>query len=215
MVPGGADEPGDEESADPACRFPDEVWQRFLADSESAIRASAPREPSARERIGTDAVTGTGAGAETGTPGGTTPRVMPSPPPVPPPSAPPSGSSASFAGEPVGELWQRVESGSAPAWRELDRRGRLLRAGRLLVAVAAVATMVGMMSWLPSNSGTPNRELRETAVRQTVETPGEQPATRTLPAGLATARPSPGTTRRDGRARSGRRSSHGTRATGG
>ncbi|MFD8150950.1 hypothetical protein ACFY3O_23815 [Streptomyces sp. NPDC001046] len=28
----------------------DEVWQRFLADSESAIRATAPREPSARER---------------------------------------------------------------------------------------------------------------------------------------------------------------------
>lgn len=30
--------------------FPDEVWLRFLTDSESAIRVSAPREPSAEER---------------------------------------------------------------------------------------------------------------------------------------------------------------------
>ncbi|WP_320773589.1 hypothetical protein [Streptomyces sp. CRN 30] len=29
---------------------PDEVWEKFLTDSEDAIRASAPREPSARER---------------------------------------------------------------------------------------------------------------------------------------------------------------------
>ncbi|MFK0114300.1 hypothetical protein [Streptomyces sp. NPDC090994] len=29
---------------------PDEVWQKFLMDSEDAIRASAPREPSARDR---------------------------------------------------------------------------------------------------------------------------------------------------------------------
>ncbi|MER7900178.1 hypothetical protein ABTX62_29730 [Streptomyces sp. NPDC096046] len=30
--------------------FPDEVWLRFLTDCESAIRVSAPREPSADER---------------------------------------------------------------------------------------------------------------------------------------------------------------------
>ncbi|CAL9673914.1 hypothetical protein SUDANB1_07692 [Streptomyces sp. enrichment culture] len=29
---------------------PDDVWRRFLTDSESAIRLSAPREPSAEER---------------------------------------------------------------------------------------------------------------------------------------------------------------------
>lgn len=29
---------------------PDEVWQKFLMDSEDAIRASAPREPPARDR---------------------------------------------------------------------------------------------------------------------------------------------------------------------
>ncbi|MDQ8702939.1 hypothetical protein RCO28_10625 [Streptomyces sp. LHD-70] len=30
--------------------LPDDVWQRFLHDSEAAIRRTAPREPSARER---------------------------------------------------------------------------------------------------------------------------------------------------------------------
>ncbi|MEV3971538.1 hypothetical protein AB0K68_25870 [Streptomyces sp. NPDC050698] len=30
--------------------LPDDVWLRFLTDSESAIRRSAPREPSAEER---------------------------------------------------------------------------------------------------------------------------------------------------------------------
>ncbi|MGW0495349.1 hypothetical protein ACWD0Z_07930 [Streptomyces sp. NPDC003007] len=34
----------------PGVRVPDEVWLRFLTDSESAIRVSAPREPSADER---------------------------------------------------------------------------------------------------------------------------------------------------------------------
>ncbi|MDI3423467.1 hypothetical protein [Streptomyces luteolus] len=29
---------------------PDDVWQRFLHDSEAAIRRTAPKEPSARER---------------------------------------------------------------------------------------------------------------------------------------------------------------------
>ncbi|MEU6284491.1 hypothetical protein [Streptomyces sp. NPDC047028] len=35
---------------------PDAVWQRFLDDSERAIRRSAPREPSARERAAAGAV---------------------------------------------------------------------------------------------------------------------------------------------------------------
>lgn len=31
--------------------FPDEVWDQFLQDTESEIRASAPKEPSARARL--------------------------------------------------------------------------------------------------------------------------------------------------------------------
>jgi cell division septation protein DedD len=112
------------------------------------------------------------------------------------------------AGESIGELWQPAEYRPSPAWRELDRRDRLLRVGRALGAVAAVATMVGLLSWLPTGSGTPSRNLRETAVRQSVESPGDQSASRTLPAELSTAKPSSATT---GRARSNGRNAHGTR----
>ncbi|MBM9507433.1 hypothetical protein [Actinacidiphila acididurans] len=31
--------------------LPDDVWERFVHDSESAIRATAPKEPSARARM--------------------------------------------------------------------------------------------------------------------------------------------------------------------
>ncbi|MCC9706937.1 hypothetical protein E4N62_17670 [Streptomyces sp. MNU76] len=43
----------DGSSGDPdhTSSVPDDVWQQFLKDSERATRKSAPREPSARERI--------------------------------------------------------------------------------------------------------------------------------------------------------------------
>ncbi|MEU6181298.1 hypothetical protein [Streptomyces coeruleorubidus] len=46
--PGGGRGTPDEPDGTPP--VPDDVWLRFLSDSEHAIRASAPREPSARER---------------------------------------------------------------------------------------------------------------------------------------------------------------------
>lgn len=46
--PGGGRGTPDEPDGTPP--IPDDVWLRFLTDSEHAIRASAPREPSARER---------------------------------------------------------------------------------------------------------------------------------------------------------------------
>nr|WP_240449465.1 hypothetical protein [Streptomyces harenosi] len=49
MGPGSGDTPGEPEGTTPD--VPEEVWQKFLADSEDAIRGSAPREPSARERL--------------------------------------------------------------------------------------------------------------------------------------------------------------------
>ena len=45
--PGGGATP---EERDGTPSVPEEVWRKFLADSERAIRATAPREPSARER---------------------------------------------------------------------------------------------------------------------------------------------------------------------
>ncbi|MER7716548.1 hypothetical protein ABTX99_06280 [Streptomyces flaveolus] len=45
--PGGGATP---EERDGTPSVPEEVWRKFLADSEQAIRATAPKEPSARER---------------------------------------------------------------------------------------------------------------------------------------------------------------------
>ncbi|MFF7795704.1 hypothetical protein [Streptomyces sp. NPDC007991] len=41
---------GTPEEPDGTPPIPDDVWQRFLTDTEHAIRACAPREPSAQER---------------------------------------------------------------------------------------------------------------------------------------------------------------------
>lgn len=96
---------------------PEDVWRRFLEDDERAILASAPREPSARER---------------------TPGWRPGPP---------------LAA--VGELWQPEEPWPGPAWRDLDRRARLRRVGRVLGTAAAVAVALTAWSQLSTGPGTP------------------------------------------------------------
>ncbi|MDQ0711188.1 hypothetical protein QFZ55_000640 [Streptomyces luteogriseus] len=97
---------------------PDEVWLRFLADSESAIRLSAPREPSARERA---------AGRQ-----------------LQPPHA-------------VGDLWQPEDLWVRVAWRDLDRRSKVRRAGRVVATAAAVALALGAWSQLSTGAGTGHR----------------------------------------------------------
>ncbi|MFF8103179.1 hypothetical protein ACF07S_26135 [Streptomyces sp. NPDC016640] len=44
------DDGGTPEGRDGTPFLPEDVWQRFLTDTEDAIRATAPREPSARRR---------------------------------------------------------------------------------------------------------------------------------------------------------------------
>ena len=72
----------------------DDVWQRFLSDSEQAIRHSAPREPSAEERAAPPGTRHTGIKAVT--PATTEHLRM------------------------VGEPWQSQDPPGRPAWRELD-----------------------------------------------------------------------------------------------
>ncbi|MFD8226142.1 hypothetical protein ACFV16_18435 [Streptomyces massasporeus] len=105
---------------------PDEVWLRFLTDSESAIRLSAPREPSASERA---------AGRQ-----------------LQPPHA-------------VGDLWQPEDLWVRVAWRDLDRRSKVRRAGRVVATAAAVALALGAWSQLSTGAGTGHRP-GETTVRQ-------------------------------------------------
>ena len=46
--------PGSGEGAEPSLSLPDDVWEKFAGDSERDIRASAPKEPSARARMVTE-----------------------------------------------------------------------------------------------------------------------------------------------------------------
>ncbi|WP_053668147.1 hypothetical protein [Streptomyces sp. NRRL B-1140] len=106
--------------------FHDDMWLRFLTDSESAIRVSAPREPSAEERA---------AGRQ-----------------LQPPHA-------------VGDLWQPEDLWVRVAWRDLDRRAKVRRAGRVAATAAAVALALGAWSQLSTGAGSGHRP-GETTVRQ-------------------------------------------------
>ncbi|MDT0386624.1 hypothetical protein [Streptomyces dubilierae] len=118
MTTGGSDGRGTPGGPDGVPPVPDEVWLRFLMDSESAIRASAPREPSARERAG-----------------GRQPQPAQS----------------------VGDLWQPEELWVRVAWRDLDRRARARRVGRVVATAAAVALALGAWSRLATGPGTGDR----------------------------------------------------------
>lgn len=116
--------------------IPDEEWLKFLSDSEHAIRASAPREPSAQERAPgwhphprPDGEKGNTDGPER------TPR-------------------SHERADAVGELWQPEEPHSGPAWGDLDARARLRRVGRVIATAAAITLALGAWSWLSTTGDT-------------------------------------------------------------
>lgn len=117
--PGGGDTPS----------FPDEFWQRFLRDSEHAIGESAPKEPSAQERmiLAERLRTGDRRAAHRQDEQGQT--------------------------EAVGELWYPEDAWQGPAWQDMDARARRRRIGRCLGVAAAVVVVLGAMSQLSSGSG--------------------------------------------------------------
>ncbi len=123
--------------------IPDDVWLRFLSDSEYAIRVSAPREPSAKERA-------TGR------------RLQP-------PHA-------------VGDLWQPEDLWVRVAWRELDRRAKVRRVGRVVATAAAVAVALGAWSQLSTGAGPGNRPATGT-VRQVEGATARLPTATPFPPG--------------------------------
>ncbi|MDG9717858.1 hypothetical protein [Streptomyces sp. DH24] len=128
---------------------PDEVWQKFLTDSESAIRRSAPREPSAWERTvlaRRERPEAEGATGAEGTAGA------------------------------VGELWQPEDRWGGPAWRDMDSRARRRRVGRAVGTVAALALLFGALSLLPASSRNPYQDPGGTVSQQSEEAPEELPA---------------------------------------
>ncbi|MFG2325649.1 hypothetical protein [Streptomyces sp. NPDC048568] len=143
-TPGEPDEPG---GTPPV---PEHVWRLFLEDDEHAIRASAPREPSARDR---------------------TPGWQPGPPasgPLGPPYARPAPAPAPGT---VGEAWRPEDPWAGPGWRELDRRARLRRIGRVIGTATAVALALTAWSQLSTGPGTPGGEPADTIGRRLDESP--------------------------------------------
>ncbi|MET9760913.1 hypothetical protein ABZ016_17870 [Streptomyces sp. NPDC006372] len=132
---------GTPDEPDGATPIPDEVWLRFLTDSEYAINASAPREPSARERA---------AGRQ------------------------PQPSHA------VGDLWQPDEVWVRASWRDLDRRAKARRVGRVAATAAAVALALGAWSQLSTGAGSVDRPGTGT-VRQVEGATARTPAATPLP----------------------------------
>ncbi|GAP52109.1 hypothetical protein [Streptomyces azureus] len=144
---GGRGTPDEPDGAPPV---PDDVWLRFLTDSEHAIRASAPREPSARERA---------AGRQ-----------------LQPPHT-------------VGDLWQPEDLWVRVAWRDLDRRAKARRVGRVVATAAAVALALGAWSQLSAGAGTGTRPGTGT-VRQVEGATARQPTATPFPSGSAVPVPS-------------------------
>ncbi|MDG9715458.1 hypothetical protein [Streptomyces sp. DH24] len=167
------------EEPEPTPPVPDEVWLKFLADSESAIRASAPREPSARERARArhrplDAV-------DRAADGGTTEQDVRRQPPHRP---------ADPETRPVGDVWQPEDPWAGPAWRELDGRARLRRVVRVIATAAAITLALGAWSLLSIGAGTPSGTPNGTTVEQLEGAPGGVPTATHASPGSVTATPS-------------------------
>ncbi|MFD5805653.1 hypothetical protein [Streptomyces sp. NPDC127020] len=128
---------------------PEYVWRLFLEDDERAILASAPREPSARDRT---------LGRQPG-------------PPATGPSGHPHARPAPAAPGTVGEAWRPEDPWAGPGWRELDRRARLRRIGRVVGTATAVALALTAWSQLSTGPGTPGGEPADTIGRRLDESP--------------------------------------------
>ncbi|MEU3680997.1 hypothetical protein AB0E99_08750 [Streptomyces sp. NPDC030592] len=145
--PGGGDTP-DQPDGTPS--VPEYVWRLFLEDDERAIRASAPREPAARDRF---------------------PGRQPEPPAGGPARPVRSSSPSSLTSDTVGEAWRPEDRWAGPAWRELDGRARVRRVGRVLGTAAAVALALTAWSQLSTGPVTPGSGPAETIGQRLEESP--------------------------------------------
>ncbi|GGW33204.1 hypothetical protein [Streptomyces griseoloalbus] len=120
--------------------IPDDVWEKFVQDSERDIRASAPKEPSARARMVTERLRTMDEARAAGTGGGGKRRGRRKSAPAQP--SPPEG-------------WR-----TGPAWQDRDGRGSRRRrvwsaVGVVLAAALAVVAVnpSAALSWLPGGLG--------------------------------------------------------------
>lgn len=174
--PGSTGTPGDRNHAP---SVPDQVWQKFLEDSERVIRDSAPREPSALER---SALSGLHL-LETAAAAQQTERQR----------HPQDEARREEWTESVGELWQPEDLWTGPTWREMDGRAKLRRVGRVgrvLGTVAAVTVILGAASRLPTGSGNGYERHGDATQQQWEESPDELPTGTAHPSDLSSTVPS-------------------------
>ncbi|GAA2457638.1 hypothetical protein [Streptomyces glaucus] len=121
------------DDADGPPSLPDEVWERFIADSEQAIRDSAPKEPSARARMVTARLRELDEAAARQA-GGPARRRF--------------GRGAGKAGRgPAGGSWQPEGWRTGPVRQEANgRAGRRRRGAGVLGVLAAVSVAVVAVS---------------------------------------------------------------------
>ncbi|WAU81428.1 hypothetical protein O1Q96_17550 [Streptomyces sp. Qhu-G9] len=163
---------GQPEGPDGVPSRPEEVWLKFLEDSEPAIRESALREPSALERA-------QGLHPRPLDAGRTDRRARrPYSEPVE------RGTPA------VGNLWQPEDPWPEPAWRDLDGRARLRRVGRVAATAAAIALALGAWSLLSTGGGLPRDTPDDTTVQRLEEAPGELSTSSHFPRESVSAGPS-------------------------
>lgn len=160
--------------------FADEVWQKFLNDSEHAIQASAPEEPSAFQRATPDQRAPLGADA---TRWPTECRNL---------SWVAHSGSRQHLPDAVGELWQPEEPWRGPAWRDMDGRAKRRRVARGLVTVAAILALLKTASCLPTSSDNPSGRSADATSQQPDDTPDDPSTATAFPSGPASAdTPSP------------------------
>ncbi|MET7292169.1 hypothetical protein ABZS79_08495 [Streptomyces griseoloalbus] len=128
------------ESSPLSSSIPDDVWERFIQDSERDIRASAPKERSARPRMVTERLRTMDEAQAGGTGGGGKRRWRRRSAPARP--ARPEG-------------WR-----TGPAWQDRDVRGSRRRRVWSAVGVVLAATLAlvavnpsAALSWLPGGLG--------------------------------------------------------------
>ncbi|GAA3194909.1 hypothetical protein GCM10010451_51320 [Streptomyces virens] len=160
----GPDDGRTPEDRDGTPSLPEDVWQRFLTDNEHAIRATAPREPSARQRTR-----------------GASPR---------PPRAGAAASRWDTGNESVGDLWRPDDPWEGPAWRDLDGRAKLRRAGRVVGTATAIALALGAWSQLATGAGAPAKGPGEAVLQQSEDAPADLPTATSLPPGFSSPSPS-------------------------
>ncbi|MFF1273206.1 hypothetical protein ACFVZC_07325 [Streptomyces marokkonensis] len=164
MTAQSPDAGGPPDEHDGAPPVPEDVWQRFLTDTEHAIRATAPKEPSARQRT---------SGAR--------------PEPFARPDAPRTDAGAAS----VGDLWRPDDPWEGPSWRDMDRRARLRRVGRVAGTAAAIALALGAWSQLSTGAGTPvEGPGGDSVLQQSEVAPADLPTATSEPPGPASPIPS-------------------------